>query len=48
VPRNGGEGYDAQVATSSGDPQLGVTNNPDSSRSLSAVTSSGDAAIRYR
>ncbi len=48
VPRNGGEGYDAQAATSSGDPRVQVTKNDNSPRSLSAVTSSGDATIRYR
>jgi hypothetical protein len=45
---DGGEDYDAQVATSSGDRRLGVRSDPDSSRSLTAVTSSGDASIRYR
>ncbi len=48
VPRGNGERYDAQVDTSSGDHTLGVRSDPLADRSLSAVTSSGDAAIRYR
>jgi DUF4097 and DUF4098 domain-containing protein YvlB len=48
VPRGGGEAYDAQLATSSGGRHLGVRHDPLADRSLSAVTSSGDAAIRYR
>jgi hypothetical protein len=47
VPR-GSEDYDAQVATSSGDRRLDVRSDPGSSRSLTAVASSGDASIRYR
>jgi hypothetical protein len=47
VPR-GSEDYDTQVATSSGDRRLGVRSDPDAGRSLTAVTSSGDASIRYR
>ena len=47
VPHNGG-GYDAQVSTSSGDPNLRVNRNSRSSSTLSAITSSGDATIRYR
>lgn len=48
VPRGNGERYDARVDTSSGDPALGIPDDPLAGRSLSAVTSSGDAAIRYR
>jgi hypothetical protein len=48
VPRGGGEAYDAQLATSSGGRHLGLRHDPLADRSLSAVTSSGDAAIRYR
>jgi DUF4097 and DUF4098 domain-containing protein YvlB len=47
VPHNGG-GYDAQVSTSSGDPDLRVNHNGSSGNTLSAITSSGDATIRYR
>jgi DUF4097 and DUF4098 domain-containing protein YvlB len=46
VPHNR-EGYDAQVSTGSGDPDLRV-NQSSSGPTLSAITSSGDATIRYR
>jgi DUF4097 and DUF4098 domain-containing protein YvlB len=47
VPHTGA-GYDAQVSTSSGDPDLRVNRNSRSDSTLSAITSSGDATIRYR
>ena len=48
VPR-GDEAYDTQVATSSGDRDLGgVHTDSRADRSLTAVTSSGDALLRYR
>ena len=47
VPRDRAS-YDTQLATSSGETDPGVPSDPNASRSLSAVTSSGDAAIRYR
>jgi hypothetical protein len=47
VPRGTGP-YDAQVSTSSGDEHRGVDTSTRSPRSLSAITSSGDATIRYR
>ena len=46
VPRD--DAYDAQVAAGSGDTDLGVRNDPGADRALTAVTSSGDASIRYR
>jgi hypothetical protein len=47
VPR-GADAFDGQVATSSGDRRLGVRSDPNATRSLTAITSAGDAAIRYR
>jgi DUF4097 and DUF4098 domain-containing protein YvlB len=47
VPR-GPEVYDAQLTTSAGDPQLRVNHSAKAKRSLTAVTSAGDAMIRYR
>jgi DUF4097 and DUF4098 domain-containing protein YvlB len=48
VPRGRGEAYAARVDTNSGDRRLGIRSDPAATRSLSAVTSSGDATIRYR
>jgi DUF4097 and DUF4098 domain-containing protein YvlB len=47
VPR-GPEAYDAEASASSGDHEVDVDTSSRSTRSLSAVTSSGDATIRYR
>jgi DUF4097 and DUF4098 domain-containing protein YvlB len=47
VPRDGA-GYDARADTSSGARRLGVRIDSLADRSLTAVTSSGDAEIRYR
>lgn len=48
VPRNGSEGYAAETATSSGDARRLVDVDDDSSRTVNAVTLSGDVTIRYR
>jgi DUF4097 and DUF4098 domain-containing protein YvlB len=48
VPRGRHEAYDTVITTSSGDRTEGVNSDPTAGRSLRAVTSSGDVAIRYR
>jgi DUF4097 and DUF4098 domain-containing protein YvlB len=47
VPR-GSETYDAEASASSGDHNVYVNDSSQSTRSLSAITSSGDATIAYR
>jgi DUF4097 and DUF4098 domain-containing protein YvlB len=47
VPR-GSESYDAEASASSGDHDVLVNDSSRSTRSLTAITSSGDATIAYR